>query len=162
MTLTIYVIDTSALIDMKLHTPIDVYPTQWKMMENLIKCERLKAPIEVFEEIEEKDDELYAWVKKNRNMFIEITSGQIEAVKEIMELFPSLVDESRKHSADPWVIALAIDMRKQMGLTEEREIIVVTNERLRGNKIKIPFVCIHFNVPYISLIDMLRAEGWKF
>ncbi len=76
--------------------------------------------------------------------------------------FPSLVDDSKKHSADPWIIALAIDMNKQTSIIETREVIVVTNEKLRGKRVKIPFVCKHFGIRYMSLLEMLRAERWKF
>ncbi len=38
----------------------------------------------------------------------------------------------------------------------------VTEEKIRGDKIKIPFVCKKFNIESIDVIDMFRAEGWKF
>ncbi|RLG15018.1 MAG: hypothetical protein DRN71_02335 [Candidatus Nanohalarchaeota archaeon] len=40
--------------------------------------------------------------------------------------------------------------------------IVVTEEKLRENKIRIPFVCIQYRIESIDIIDMFRAEGWKF
>ena len=161
MTVNVYVIDTSALIDMEKNTPMDVYVSQWERMSALVRSQRLLAPMKVFKELEVMDDKLHDWAKENREMFKEITRGQIEAVREIMAGFPSLVDAAKKYSADPWIIALAIDMRKQTTF-EGRDVIVVTNEKLKGKKVKIPYVCEHFGVPYKNLIEMLRSEGWKF
>ncbi len=161
MTINVYVIDTSALIDMGKNTPMDVYVSLWEQMSVLVRSKRLVAPMEVLRELEVKDDEVHEWAKKNKKMFVDITSGQIEAVREIMDRFPSLVDDDKKYSADPWIIALAIDMKRQITF-EERNVIVVTNERLKGKKVKIPYVCEHFGIPYKNLIEMLRSEGWKF
>ena len=40
--------------------------------------------------------------------------------------------------------------------------IVVTEEKLRGNKVKIPYVCQEYTVEAIDILDMFRMEGWKF
>ncbi len=158
----IYVIDTSALIDMKIHTPMDIHISQWNMVKTLISSKRLVAPMEVKEEIANIDDELYEWTRNNAEMFIDITTGQISAMREIMDKFPSLPGDNREHSADPWIIALAMDLKNQTSLDEEREIIVVTHEKLKGNKVKIPFVCKHFGIRYMTAQEMFREEGSVF
>jgi len=40
--------------------------------------------------------------------------------------------------------------------------IVVTEEKIRGNKVKIPFICDQYDVEAIAIIDMFRIEGWIF
>jgi hypothetical protein len=40
--------------------------------------------------------------------------------------------------------------------------IVVTEEKLRGNKVKIPFICKGNSIESIDIITMFRIEGWKF
>ena len=83
---------------------------------------------------------------------------------DILKKYPSLVkQEQRKYDADPWVIALAIELStsSQKTLSPVKRI-VVTEEKLRGNKVKIPYVCQIFNIESISIIEMFRAEGWKF
>jgi len=40
--------------------------------------------------------------------------------------------------------------------------IVVTEEKLRGNQIKIPFVCNQKSIEAIDVIELFRTEGWKF
>ncbi|MBU0980543.1 MAG: DUF4411 family protein [Nanoarchaeota archaeon] len=71
------------------------------------------APKEVLKELQEYDDTLAKWAKKQKKMFISPTQRQIQIVKELLQEYPSLVDVSAKHSADPWVIALAIEMASQ-------------------------------------------------
>ncbi|HHD16177.1 MAG TPA: DUF4411 family protein [Euryarchaeota archaeon] len=159
----VYIIDSSSLIDLNKRNPMDVYPGVWRKMEGLIIKHRLFAPKEVLNEIMEYDDVLAEWGKNNKNMFVEPTEDQIEIVREILEKFPSIIKINKRNCADPWVIALAIEMNRstQQTLIEIRRI-VVTEEKLRGNKVRIPFVCSYFTVEVIDIIGMFRTEGWKF
>lgn len=163
MTRTVYIIDTSSLIKLNKHNPMDIYHTPWKKMEGLIKSGRLCAPREVLEEINRFDDTLAEWSKKHRKMFKEPTGEQIKIVKEILKRYPSLIKKGKRYAADPWVIALAIEMSHdpQQALVEVKRI-VVTEEKIRGDKIKIPYVCEEYTVEAIDILDMFRMEGWKF
>ena len=121
------------------------------------------APTEVLYEITERDDELAKWAKKQTGFFRAPTGKQIEILKDILKEYPSLVREDRKYDADPWVIALAIEMTRdsQQTLTPIKRI-VVTEEKLRGEKVRIPFVCRKYNTDSIDIIEMFRIEGWRF
>lgn len=163
MTSNYYIIDTSSLIELNKHNPRDVYPGVWNRIESLISSGRLVAPKEVLNEIKQIDDSLSKWAKTQNKMFIEPTIRQIEIVKDILDKYPALIKTERKFDADPWVIALAIELSTQKQttlLTIKR--IVVTEEKLRGEKIKIPFVCEKMLIESIDIIDMFRTEGWKF
>jgi len=163
MTLNYYIIDTSSLIKLNRDSPLDIFPSIWKNLANLVKNDRLIAPKEVLNEINQSDDQLCKWAKKQRKMFKEPTSQQIKYVKEILKEYPAIVDIDSKYSADPWVIALAKEMinNKQKTLISIKRI-VVTEERLRGNKIKIPLICKDNSIDSIDIITMFRIEGWKF
>ncbi len=158
-----YIIDSSSLIHLNRHNPLDVYPSVWKKIESLINNDRLAAPKEVFNEIKRFDDLLFNWAKAQTNLFKEPTLKQIELVQEILKKYPSLIDVSRNHDADPWVIALAIELatNPQKKLVSIKRI-VVTEEKLRGNEIRIPFVCREYTIESVDIIDMFRTEGWKF
>jgi len=54
-------------------------------------------------------------------------------------------------SADPYVIALA----------QVRELTVVTAEKQKPSKPRIPDVCKTLGVPCIALVEMFRREGWR-
>lgn len=56
------------------------------------------------------DDQLKDWSREHNNMFVEPADRQIEIVKEILRKYPSLIDINRKYDADPWVIALTVEM----------------------------------------------------
>ena len=163
MTSNHYIIDSSSLIELNRHNPIDVFPTVWQKIESLINNGLLMAPKEVLYEIIERDDQLAKWAKKQRNLFKDPTPKQIEILKDILKNYPAIVREDRKYDADVWVIALAIEMATclQRTLTSIKRI-VVTEEKLRGNKINIPLVCQKYNIEVIDIIDMFRMERWKF
>jgi hypothetical protein len=142
---------------------MDIYHTPWQKMEGLIQTSRLYAPREVLDEINRLDDTLAQWAKKHTKMFKEPTKEQIQIVKEILKKYPSLIKKGKRYAADPWVIALAIEMitNPQSTLIEIKRI-VVTEEKLRGNKVKIPYVCQEYTIEAIDILDMFRKEGWKF
>ncbi len=163
MTTNQYIIDTSSLIELNKHNPIDVFPTVWDKLRSFSKGGYLIAPTEVFSEVKEGDDELVSWSKQNMNLFQPPTEKQIEILKDILKKYPASVKERRKYDADAWVIALALE-RKVSNQKEisERNRIVVTEERLDGEKIKIPLVCNKYGIDSINIIKMFRIEGWKF
>lgn len=156
-----YIIDSSSLMELNRHNPIDVFPTVWKRIESLISKGLLIAPKEVLYEIMDGDDQLAEWAKNQSGLFKDPTPRQIEILKDILKQYPSMVKEDKKHDADSWVIALAIEMASQQTLTPIKRI-VVTEEKLRGDKIKIPLVCQKYNIEAIDILDMFRIEGWKF
>jgi hypothetical protein len=163
MTNNCYIIDTSSLVELNKHNPMDVYPGVWKKLEKLVREGRLLAPKEVFYEIGIIDDQLHVWSKSQHTLFVDPTTKQIEIVKEILKKFPSLINIDRKYDADPWVIALSIELAKssQMTLFTIKRI-VVTEEKLRGNRVRIPLVCREFGIEFLDIIGMFREEGWKF
>ncbi len=155
----IYVIDSCSLIDLNIHTPIDVYPSVWKKLEELIRRGLLVSPKEVFNEIKQQDDKLSEWAKKQNNFFKEVSVEQLKIVTEILDKYPALVKIDRKYDADPFVIALAVEMatNQQQTLTTIKRI-VVTEEKLAGMKLKIPLICKDYNIDCINVNDMFRSE----
>ena len=101
MTELIYIIDTSSLIELNKHNPMDVYHTPWKKMENLVKLKRLVAPREVLDEIIRFDDTLAEWAKKHPDMFKDPTRDQIKIVKEILKKYPNLIKKGKRFAAIP-------------------------------------------------------------
>lgn len=163
MTSNNYIVDSSSLIELNRHNPIDVFPSVWKNLESLIGKGFLIAPSEVLNEITERDALLAEWVKEQDRFFRDPTEKQIEIVKDILKLYLSMVREDRKYDADPLVIALAIEMRtnKQQTLIQIKRVVGI-EEKLRGEKIRITFVCQKYQVDWIDIIEMYRIEGWKF
>jgi len=161
-----YIIDTSSLVNLKKNNPIDLFPTVWKKLESLIDDKRLFSPEEVYSEIKKKDDDLYKWATKvHKKLFKKVTPKQIKIVGDILKEYPSLAHIDKESNADPWLIALAIELKEdRQHSLESKPIkrIVVTEERARGDRVRIPFVCDKFDITAIDVFDMFRTEGWKF
>ncbi len=163
MTSNHYIMDTSSLVELNRHNPIDVFPSVWNNLESLSRKGILVAPTEVLSEIKERDDELASWAKRNSSLFRPPTKRQVEILKDILKNYPALVKEDRRYDADAWVVALAVEMATgpQQTIIQIKRI-VVTEERLRGDKIRIPYVCQKYSIDSIGIIEMFRIEGWKF
>jgi len=161
-----YVIDSCSLIELNRKYPIDIFPTVWKKVEILINNGFLVSPKEVLKEIEKGDDNLKEWAKKQTKLFKNLSAKQIQIVQEILGKYPKWLNEdSLVPIADPFVIALAIEMEQDPQKTIIETIkkrIVVSEERMSGKKTKVPYVCHQYGIECIFLIDMFRNEGWVF
>ena len=160
-----YVIDTSSLIELK-RFPEDVFPTLWRNIESLIDQGFMVSHTEVLKELSRQDDALKRWALKRKDFFKELDAYQIPIVKEILRKYPSLAkSDAETPSADPFVIALAVeylrDPQKMLDCSVQKRI-VVSEERLRGSRVRIPLVCEEYNIRCITLLEMCRSEGWSF
>jgi hypothetical protein len=161
-----YVIDSCSLIELNRKYPIDIFPPVWQKIESLIESGFLVSPKEVLKEIERGDDHLKEWSKKQTKLFKDLTPRQIQIVQELLAKYPKWLNEdSMVPIADPFVIALAIEMEAdaQKTLIETiKKRIVVSEERISGKKTKVPYVCQEYGIECIFLIEMFRKEGWVF
>lgn len=148
----IYSVDSSALIHAwsRAYRPKN-FAFVWKGFDALIAEGRLRASMEVYLELEKKDDELFAWCKERKEtLFVELDEAVQDSVKAIMKDHPRLVDTVKGRSAaDPFVI----------GLAETGKMVVLTEEK--PGKVKIPDVCDARNVKWTNLADMIEYEDWK-
>jgi len=170
MSKCIYVIDTSSLIKFNPERyPYDIFSSIWGDIENLIGKRRIVTPKLVKEEIRKKNDKLNEWANQNKNMFLDFTKMQAKFIRKIMNTkdFQALVDN--KIGVDPVLISVAMEINKKdqkilcpSGKLTDRRAVVVTEEELNGNKVKIPYVCDHFGIECISIFELFRREGWKY
>ena len=156
-----FVIDASSLIDLNKFNPLDIYEKPWEKLEKLIDDGMLFSSIEVFKELVRKDDMLADWIKKHKKMFKPITKKQTETVSQILRKYPSIINVKKENAADPWVIALAVELSEQKTLVTVKWL-VVTEEQKRGNRVRIPLICEDYNIDYLKIFDMFRRKGWKF
>jgi hypothetical protein len=152
---TIYSIDSSALIHgwRRAYRPKN-FGFVWEHLHGLVEQSRLRASVEVYNEIQKKDDELLAWCKERKEaMFVEIDDQIQTHLARIMNAHPRLVDTAKGRSgADPFVIALAA--------TADPSMVVVSEETF--GKTKIPDVCALEQIECINLADMIEREDWNF
>ncbi|MBI3153103.1 MAG: DUF4411 family protein, partial [Chloroflexi bacterium] len=111
------------------------------------------SPEEVRHEIIKKSEGLDVWVKKHRNMFVELGTDDMQlAVRDILAGFPLLTKNlPGRNSADPFVVALA----------RMKNYTVVTEEGLGSiNRPRIPFVCEHYKIKCINILGLIKQEDW--
>ena len=153
---TIYCIDSSSLIDLKLY-PKDVFPNVWDLLENMAKQNTLVSHPEVYREVSVVDDDIKKWCRRHKRIFENKESSSIEIItnfkkveKEYDKNYWANEITATKPWADPWIISLAICYKG----------IVVTDEN--GNKNKIPYVAGKFGLRSLNLLDFFRdmkAQG---
>ena len=153
--LTIYSADSSALIHgwRRIYRPKN-FGFVWDQLGVLIEEDRFKASVEVYNDLEKKDDELFKWCKERKDKLVVDIDDNIQAhVARIMKAYPRLVDTVKGRSgSDPFVIALAASTTPTMT--------VVTEEFV--GKIRIPDVCNAEKINYCGLADLIEYEDWNF
>jgi hypothetical protein len=149
----IYSVDSSALIHAyrRIYRPKN-FGFVWEGFDKLIGEGRFRSSIEVYNELQKKDDELFAWCKERKEtMFVEIDDNTQAIVAQIMAAHPKLVDTTKGRSgADPFVMALAKSTVPQM--------CVVTEEY--PGKERIPDVCDAQNIDHCGIADLIEKEEW--
>jgi Domain of unknown function (DUF4411) len=149
----VYSVDSSALIHAyrRIYRPKN-FGFVWEGFDKLIGEGRFKSSIEVYNELQKKDDELFAWCKERKEtMFVEIDDVTQALVAKIMAAHPKLVDTTKGRSgADPFVIALAQSINPQM--------MVVTEEY--PGKERIPDVCDAQKIDHCGIADLIEKEEW--
>jgi hypothetical protein len=125
----------------------------WGKLEELATARIISAPVDVRIELAEQKDDLFAWAKDLDGFFVEADRALLGRSKEIINAHPRLINpNSSKSGADPFVIALA----------ELNAVPVVTYEtRAKATAApKIPNVCESRGLKVMTLVDVLRAEGF--
>lgn len=153
--LIIYSADSSALIHgwRRIYRPKN-FGFVWDRLRVLIEEGRFKASVEVYHDLEKKDDELFKWCKERRDKLVVDIDDNIQVqVTRIMKAYPRLVDTVKGRSgSDPFVIALAASTTPTM---------TVVTEEFAG-KVRIPDVCNAEKIDNCGLADLIERENWNF
>ncbi len=88
----VYCVDTSTFIDLARLYPETIFPSLWKRLADLIRAERVVAPVQVLREIEVKSDALARWAKRNRRAFLAPDADVLALVPQVLARFQGLVD----------------------------------------------------------------------
>ena len=157
MTNTLYVVDTSSLVTLVRSYPRDVFPSVWTAFDPLIKSAMLVAPTAVKRELKQGHDELVPWAKENTHIFYQRSSAQSKTVSNIMHEhnLTEIHDSSR---TDLWVVALAKEFQSSL----YSQVMIVTEEKIKGAKVRIPFIAQKHGLESINLLAMFRRERWQF
>lgn len=158
----VWVVDTSALIEIKSSVPRADRERVFDALSALAKAGRLFFPREVLDELKRDSadkrnpDRPCLWARE-----VETDACNhlltFEEVRAVLEIVPDILDpakESGADEADPYVLALAKKLRDQG--TDAR---VVTEEtRNSPTKLSLNTACGMLGIPSVPLLGLLRAE----
>lgn len=153
----IYCIDSCSFIDAgERYYPQDIFPAFWDRLEALLDEGRLKAPVTLLEELQRKDEGWRDWVySREAKLIVPPDAVLFGAVTEVVAQYqaqnPAQFNPD-KLTGDPFFIALA----------KCRRMTLITTEQSRPGGFRIPAICRPLGVKTITLLDMIRQEGWRF
>lgn len=150
-----YVFDSNVFINLQRRQPLDIYPSLWNKISEMMMNETIISSREVYDEILIGGDELEKWAKKRQEYFLPSEVSVQNGVRDILQNHRGLVENGKKkNSADPFVIALA----------KEKHCKVVTEE-VRTRKLdspKIPDVCDDYKIECLDFVGFARESKLNF
>ena len=161
--LMVYIIDASALFDLKRWYPMNMefFKPIWKRLDSMTKNGELIAPYEVLREVEEGDDEIKKWCREHRDMFIEIDEEQINNFKIVRDKYDPIYWKNNmglKAWADPWVVSLALSFEiiRENG-KKDKPTIVTSENKTKPNRI--PAIAKQFGIISLNVPEFLKEIG---
>ena len=153
----LFVFDTSAYINgWRDHYPQPTFPGVWRFIEESIGSGHIISPREVFNEIKEKDDDIYKWARKRVESFVD----PIPEVQGMVDgIYSSFRNPTVRNKADPWVIAEAKARLLTVVTYEGRTFSGVPTKRWDRS---MPGICQYHTVPCITLPEALQQLGGSF
>src|SRR5215217_5824593 len=103
-----YVIDSSALFDLRKSYRQTTFKSLWDNFNFLCQQSQIIAPREVYREINNGTDELIPWSREYEHIFLEPCEEEFKIAAEVVVRFPKPSElNSMRPWADPFVIACA-------------------------------------------------------
>ncbi len=158
--MSIYIFDTNSLSSILNHYYPSRFPTFWKKFGDKISAFEVISVREVYKELSDhfEKEKLTYFTEINSGFFSEPNSSELSFITEIYSVkhFQHNLENKKLLKggafADPFIIAKA----KILNAT------VVTEEYFKPNGAKIPNICEHFSIPFLSLEGFLQNENWTF
>jgi len=162
----LFCIDSSAFITMHRFYSMRLIPDLWDYMEELFVQKKIFSHKIVYNEIVPKSgkkDALAKWISNFKSNFFPDSSKQLEKIPDILKNFPKLIDaESEKEQADPWLIALLIEIMEENEMFgDQSNYILVTTER-ESSPHKLPAACKYYNIRHMNLFEFFEINELKF
>ena len=164
-----YVIDTSSWQQLFGCYSQERFPALWNQFGDLVSSGAITSIRQVFREIisRDKNNGELEWANAHLELFPRVSEKESQFLREIYAVprFSHVVpteirdddvdedqDEDSGADADPFLIARAKIL----------DGMVITQERKRGNRVRIPTICGHFGIECGTLDDMMEKENWSF
>ncbi len=144
-----YTFDTCVFIDLFRFYPKDIFVSIWQLIEEKFLENKIIIIKDVVDELSEVHDAVYEYVKEKKKNIIELTEDIQVNLTDIINRFPDWISPfNGRNAADPCLVAL--------GKTFDLK--VITQETIKGNKLKIPYVCNILKIRCGNFFDFLREN----
>lgn len=155
----VWVVDTSAVIEIKSFLPRPQRAHVFASFTAMVAEGRLKFPLQVLKRDVEghPPDQACAWALSVENAACDVAASY-EEVKAILAIVPDVLDsmkESGADEADPYVLALAARLRAEGHDAR----VVVQETKDTPKKLSLNTACGMLGIPSVPLLGLLRAEG---
>lgn len=153
-----YVFDTNIFITLFSNYYRERFPSLWALFDEMIDKDRITSTREVLREIEDRNVGLFKWAQNNQRVFTTPNAKEGAFVAEIYKVahFQQNIERQKilqgGKNADPFIIARAA----------AESYSVVTKENHKQGAVKIPNICKHFNIKWLTLEEFMEAEKWRF
>ena len=156
-----YLFDTNIFVESKKNLPMDIWPTFWKKMVDLINSGQVFSIDKVKDEIEHGGDELTDWIRDHapRDFFLSMDTESMLKYSETQNWaqsnpigFTQAALAGYAQVADAYLVATAA-AKKMILVTFEK------SEPNRRNRVKIPDACNGIGVRCCDLNTTLRNLG---
>ena len=153
----LYLLDANVLITSKrTYYPLERVPEFWDWLVECGNRLQVKIPVEMYEEIDQGDDDLRRWLRGNRDALVldeEIDADLVEIVTTRGYARDLDDEELERVGADPFLIAHAYrDRERRIVVTAE-----VTKPSLRRANRRIPDVCRDLDVHCCTAFEFNEA-----
>lgn len=162
-----YCIDTNTLIhSWRFWYAQQTHPTLWDAFADLGRSGKLKMPEQVFQELSQREDDVYAWCKERKDILVyEATDETEDMYRALVNEYPEMVGSlgTGSNYADLYVVAVAMITGATVVTDEDHGFKFDPNRKKRSRRnFEITNVCFEQDVPLIRAYDILRNEGWVF
>ncbi len=165
-----YLIDTNILLfPFKVTNPLDLHPTYWSKIKLILEREDVISIDKVKDELFYQEDDLTNWCKANvSKTFWKSSNDSLNEYAEIQNWAQNrqynqraLLQFANLKNADPFLVSYA----KYFKLKYNSDITIVTEEVSNPESkrnIKLPDVCIDFDIRFIKINEFFREIRASF
>lgn len=157
-----YLLDSNTYIQAKnQYYDMGFCPAYWDWLDSMFASGEIGSIEFIGKELKDGNDDLAAWAKNRNEHFIKHEDNETQAVFSKIANYVMTHDfdpanrDNFLQKGDPWLIAKAQTLGATLVTQEAR---VSPNTR----KVKIPNICMEFNVPCITVFEMLRRLKPQF
>lgn len=155
-----YIFDTNIFIRSKHEMPMDLWPTFWRRIAEMINAGDVLSNVQVKGEIDKGGDELTDWMKRNvpagfyigNDADVMVRYGEVINWAQTRSVYKQEAVEEFASVADVYLVATAA----------AKGLVLVTNETSDPKctrRVKIPDACNAFGVRFCDLNTVLRELG---